>query len=203
MKTGLLIAVMFGLVSTVAAQTPNTGASGTNECRLKLSQAPAIRGIRLGMSADQVVAQIPGSESDSNFLAGLSRDYFGSRNASLMPGNYSTSKEKFAGIQSINLTFLDGRLVSLWIIYDGPEWRSNEQFVARLAELLNLPGVGSWRPRNEGGLAIVCDGVEISGQALGSKIAAIGVKDTTVDAAAVVRERAEVPKEKARRAFKP
>lgn len=202
MKTVLLIALVFGLISTVVAQTSNTGGSGAGECKLTVAQAPAIRGIRLGMSAEQALAQIPGSEADSDLLARLSRDLFGSRNAYIVPGNYVTSKEKFAGIKSINLTFLDGRLVSLYIHYDGPEWRSDKQFVARLAELLNLPGVGSWKPV-QGGLAIVCDGVEISGQLLGLKDSVIGIKDTKVDAAAVVREREEVPKEKARRAFKP
>jgi len=86
------------------------------------------------------------------------------------------------------------------IHYDGPEWRSNEQFVARLAEVLNLPGVGSWKASTNG-LAIACDGFEIYGQ--GPNGASIAMKDTKVDSNKVVREREEVPKEKARRAFKP
>jgi hypothetical protein len=198
MRKSLLMAVVFGLVSTAAAQTSNTLGSVVSEC--KLTQAPAIRGIRLGMSAEQMLAQIPGSEADSDLLARLSRDYFGSRSAILVPGNYVTSKEKFAGIKSINVTLLDGRLVSLYIEYDGPQWSSDKQFVARLAELLNLPGVGSWKYGNSGGLAIVCDGFEISARIPGP---VIGIKDTKVDTDKLVREREEVPKEKARRAFKP
>jgi hypothetical protein len=201
MKTVLLIALVFGLVFTAVAQTSNTGASGTNECKLKLSQAPAIRGIRLGMSAEQVLAQIPGAESDSNFLAVLSRDYFGSRNATVVPGNYATSKEKFAGINAISLSFLDGRLLTFFVQYNGPEWRSKEQFVARVAEVLNLPGVGGWKASNNA-LALACDGFEISVQ-IGAMDPQIGMKDTTVDFAKVVQDRVEVPKEKARRAFKP
>lgn len=195
MKKVLLIALVFGLVSAAAGQTSNT--SGAGECKLTLAQAPAIRGIRLGMSVDQVLAQIPGSEADSDFLARLSRDYFGSRSATVMPSSYVTSREKFAGINSINLSFLDGRLVSFGIHYDGPEWRSKEQFVARVAEVLNLPGVGYWKP------SLVCDGFEISAQTGSPKGAAITMKDTKVDIGKVVHEREEVPKEKARRAFKP
>ena len=202
MKKVLLVALVLGLVSTAVAQTSNTGGSGTNECKLKLSQAPAIRGIRLGMSVEQVLAQIPGSEADSNFLAGLSRDYFGSRSATVMPGSYATSKEKFAGINIITLTFLDGRLQSFFVRYNGPEWRSKEQFVARVAEVFNLPGVGAWKASNNA-LAVACDGFEISVQTFGGLDSGIGMKDTTVDFGKVVQDRVEVPKEKARRAFKP
>ena len=200
MKKVLLIALVLGLVSTAAAQTSNTGGAG--ECKLKLSQAPAIRGIRLGMSVDQVLAQIPGSEADSDLLARMSRDYFGSRSTFVVPRNYVTSKEKFAGINSINLSFLDGRLLSFSLRYDGPEWRSREQFVARVAEVLNLPGVGAWKASNNA-LAVACDGFEISVQTFGPRDTGIDIKDTKVDFSKVVHEREEVPKEKARRAFKP
>lgn len=201
MKKVLLIAFILGLVSSAGAQTSNTGASGTGECKLTLAQAPAIRGIRLGMSVDQVLAQIPGAEADSDLLARLSRDNFGSKSAIVTPGRYVTSKEKFAGVNSINLSFFDGRLASFFIPYDGREWRSDKQFVARLAEVLSLPDVGSWKPINNG-LAIACDGFEISGQ-LHGLTCAIAMKDMKVDVGKVVREREEVPKEKARRAFKP
>lgn len=200
MKKVLLIVVVLGLVSTAAAQTSNTSASGAGECKLTL--APAIRGIRLGMSVDQVLAQIPGSEADSDLLGRLSQVYFGYLSTFVVPGNYVTSKEKFAGVSSINLGFLDGRLSSFSIRYDGPEWKSNEQFAARLAEVLNLPGVGSWKP-SANGLAIACDGFEISVQTFGPKDAAIAMKDMKVDISKVVHEREEVPKEKARRGFKP
>src|SRR5882724_2507551 len=101
MKQLLLVALILGAVSSAFAQTANTS---TGECKLTQAQAPAIRGIRLGMSVDQVLAQIPGSEADSDLLARLSRDYFGSRSAFVKPGSYVTSKEKFAGINVIHLT---------------------------------------------------------------------------------------------------
>jgi hypothetical protein len=196
MKIGLLVAVVLGLVSSGGAQTSN--ASGAGECKLKLAQAPAIRGIRLGMSVEEVLAQIPGSEADSNLLANLSRDYFGSRKVSVRPGSYSTSKEKFAGINAIDLHFLDGRLLSFHVQYSGPEWSSREQFAARVAEVLNLPNVAAWKEIPNGALALTCDGFEISTQP-----SLIGMRDTRVDVTGVIHEREEVPKEKARRAFKP
>jgi len=200
MKKALLVAFMLGLVSAAGAQTSNI--SGTGECKLTQAKAPALRGIRLGMSVDQVLAQIPGSEADSDLLARLSRDRFGSRNANVLPGRYVASREKFAGIEGLNLTFLDGRLVSFLINYEGTEWSNREQFAARVAEALNLPGVGAWKPRS-GVLAVACEGFEISVQTSWPNGAQIAIKDTTVDVSKVVHDREEVPKEKARRAFKP
>ncbi len=202
MKKVLLIALVLGLVSTAVAQTSNTGGSGTNACKLKLSQAPAIRGIRLGMSVEQVLAQIPGSEADSNLLARLAQDHFGQKYVNVMPGGYVTSKEKFAGTSGLNLTFLDGRLLSFGVHYEGPEWNSREQFAERVAELLSLPGVGFWKARNQV-FALACDGFEISVQTSGPKHSSILMTDTTVDIGKILREREEVPKEKTRRAFKP
>lgn len=200
MKKALLAAFMLGLASAAGAQTSST--SGTGECKLTQAQAPALRGIRLGMSVDQVLAQIPGSEADSDLLARLSRDRFGSRYANVLPGRYATSREKFAGIEGLNLTFLDGRLVSFLIYYQGTEWSNREQFAARVAEALNLPGVGAWKPSSDV-LAVACEGFEISVQTSPPNGAQIAIKDTTVDVSKVVHDREEVPKEKARRAFKP
>ena len=72
----------------------------------------------------------------------------------------------------------------------------------RVAELLNLPGVRAWKPRNKV-LAIVCDGFEISVHTSGRTQASIIMSDTKVDIGRTVQEREEVQKEKARRAFKP
>jgi len=72
--------------------------------------------------------------------------------------------------------------------------------------VLNLPGVGSWKPSSNASsnaLALACDGFEISVHIAGPRNAGIALKDMKVDLGKVVREREEVPKEKARRAFKP
>jgi hypothetical protein len=72
MKKALLIALVLGSVSTATAQTSNIGASGAGECKLKLSQAPAIRGIHLGMTANEVLAVFPGAEKNVELRQRLS-----------------------------------------------------------------------------------------------------------------------------------
>jgi hypothetical protein len=195
-KKLLLLAIVLGTASVVPGQTPSTAAS---DCKLTVAQAPAIRGLRLGMTIDQTLADFPGAQADSDVRGQLARDYFGSQYASVDPAKYE-SKEKFVGVNSINLSFLDGRLTYFSIHYKGPEWKSDEQFAASVAEALNLPGVGSWKPIPNG-LALSCEGFRIGLSKAGAN--SIFVNDLRVDVAKIVNDRAEVPKEQARRAFKP
>jgi hypothetical protein len=43
----------------------------TGACSIKLDQAPSLRGIKLGMSLNQVLVLIPGSREDSDVTASL------------------------------------------------------------------------------------------------------------------------------------
>jgi hypothetical protein len=156
MKKLLLLAIVLGAASVVAGQTPSTAA---RDCKLTVAQAPGIRGLRLGMTIDQTLAVFPGPQADSDVRASLARDYFGSQGASVVPAKYE-STEKFVGVSSIDFGFLDGRLTRFSIQYKGPEWKSDEQFAAKVAEALSLPGVESWKPIPDG-LALACEGFQV------------------------------------------
>lgn len=56
MQQFILILMVLGTVSTASAQSIAGRASRTDECKLELSQAPVIRGIRLGMNVDEALA---------------------------------------------------------------------------------------------------------------------------------------------------
>ena len=196
MKRLLLLAIVMGSSSVVAAQTPITAAG---DCKLTVAQAPAIRGLRLGMTIDQTLALFPSAQADSDVRGQLGGDYFGSQSAYVHPAEYE-AKEKFVGVNFINLSFLDGRLTNFSINYKGPEWKSDEQFAASVAEALNLPGVGSWKPIPNG-LALSCEGFRIGVLRTGAN--SISVNDLRVDVRKIVNDRAEVAREQARRAFKP
>lgn len=201
MKKVLLIALVLGSVSTAAAQTSNPGASG--ECKLKLSQAPAIRGIHLGMTANEVLAVFPGAEKNVALRQRLSEPRFGLITIDLFPSYYE-SKEKFVGVRSVNFGLLDGVLNFVTITYNGPEWKSEEQFASKVAETLNLPGVGSWKQRTQYGRALACDGFEVKVQITPeSGSAMITVRNLEKDVNKIVSEREEAIKDEARRAFRP
>lgn len=196
MKKLLLLAIILGSASDVPGQTTS---NTVTDCKMTVAQAPEIRGLRLAMTINQALAVFPGAQTDPDVRAKLAREYFGSQNASVAPARYE-SKEKSVGVNFINLGFLDGRLTSFSIHYEGPEWKSDEQFAARVAETLSLPGMGYWKPVL-GGLTLACDGFQIGVSRSGGN--SIFVHDVRVDAAKVLKDRAEVPKEQARQSFKP
>jgi hypothetical protein len=193
MKKALLIVFLLGLVPTVGAQTSNTGSS--SECRLKLAQAPVIRGIRLGMTVNEVLAVFPGAEKDEALHQSLSRVHFGLTGFSVDPSKYG-SKDKFVGVRSVSFAFLDGDLNSFSVSYNGPEFRNNEQFISRIVGPLNLPGIEFWK-----GSGLVCEGFTVAVRVGPDNM--IYVRNLEKDENKVVREREEAVKEEARRAFKP
>ena len=202
MKKVLLIACLVSLVSTAAAQTSNAGASGASECKLKLAQAPVIRGIHLGMTVNEVLAVFPGSEKNVDLRQRLSQPRLGLSFANVNPSNYA-SKEKFVGVRNVHFGFLDGELNSFTVWYDGPEWKTIDQFASKVAEAFNLPGGEFW----EAGSSLktlTCDGFAIRVHWMpDSGSNTIFVRNLQKDANKIVRERDEALKDEARRAFKP
>lgn len=198
MRKVLLIAFMLSLVPTAAAQTSNPGASAASECKLKLAQAPVIRGIRLGMTVNEVLAVFPGAEKDEALRQNLSRGSFGLTGFSVDPSKYG-SKDKFVGVSGVNFGFLDGDMNSFSVEYNGPEFRNNEQFISRIVGPLNLPGIEFWK-----GAELFCEGFWVGVRvSSGGRSNVIYVRNLDKDANRVVREREEAVKEEARRAFKP
>jgi hypothetical protein len=114
-------------------------------CTLTLAGAPDIKGLRLGMTPEQVLALFPGSEQDSDVSASLARppSPFGVSSFLIRPDKYQ-SKENFAGINQITLTLLDNRVSTLYIGYNGPEWSHVDKFIAKFAEGTNLPAADAW-----------------------------------------------------------
>ncbi len=128
-----------------SAQTNNAGAQDKPICSLTLAGAPDIRGLKIGMTPEQVLALFPGSNEDAEVRSNLSRPSgpFGTSSFAITPDKYE-SKEKFAGINQITLRLLDGRVSSFYIGYNGPEWSHVDKFVAKFVEGANLPAADAW-----------------------------------------------------------
>jgi hypothetical protein len=114
--------------------------------RLTMSQAaPAISGLKLGMTTEQVLALFPGSKNDKEVSSSLSKPAtkFGESSFEIRPGKYST-KSKFDRISQIVFTLLDGRVSTLYVGYDGPVWEHVDEFVTTFSEEKSLPTSDSW-----------------------------------------------------------
>ena len=280
----LLVALLLGSPPMATAQT---GPAGAAECKLTLSQAPVIRGIRLGMSVNQARALFPGEtevmrrtlwqrisqgsgvqtvtlgefqlhaesavfSSKGNLAsaeANLERDKVdllndeseynryqqlverGIVNKSQLDAaklrydkslavvasqqkkinelratvhNAQLGKERFAGVKSVYLGFLDGQLSFFMLYYDDPEWSSKEQFASKVAEALNLPAF-SWDPLIEM-MALKCQGFSVNTKLHDQEGPRIFVMShPQIDFDELLRKGAGEAKEKerARRVFKP
>lgn len=130
----------------VSVQKKDPGAAGRRAAsKLTMAQAPQIGGLKLGMSMEQVLALFPGIRDDAEVRSSLSKppSKFGELSFVIKPWKYST-KKKFERVSQIVLTFLDGRVSTLYVGYDGPLWEHVDEFVAKFARETKSPGADSW-----------------------------------------------------------
>lgn len=114
---------------------------------LSKSQDQGINGLKLGMTADQVLALFPGSRDDEAVRADLSApaSQLGLSTLRISPQKYS-SKSEFKGIGQIVLTMLDGRVSTLYVGYDAPQAAQVDEFVTKFSKGRKLPPAESWEP---------------------------------------------------------
>lgn len=118
------------------------------QCTLKLSELPAapeLFGFRIGMTKDQVKARVPQVKFDRTNKFGVSKT---SINPDFDP---RIDKSTFAGVRTVSLDLLDGRITSLWFGYDSSfKWQTVPQFVEGISQSLHLPSAWrSWRSRGQ------------------------------------------------------
>lgn len=127
---------------------PASAVSDDAPCSLKLEQSPVIKGLKLGMTPEQVLALFPGSNEDAEVRSELARpaSQFGLSGLLIKPESYK-SKERFAEITQITFSLLDGRIYTMHVGYKGPEWPHVDKFVEKFTEGTNLPTAEGWQAR--------------------------------------------------------
>jgi len=110
-----------------------------------MAGAPHIKGLKLGMTPDEVLALFPGSKEDEEVRKRLSQapSQFGNSSFLIRPSKYE-SKDEFSGIGQITFTLLDGRVSSFTVGYNGPEYSHVDRFVEKFVEGKGLPPVDQW-----------------------------------------------------------
>ena len=155
------------------------------------------------MKVNEVLAIFPGAEKDEALRQRFSQPRFGLISANVSPSNYE-SKERFVGVRNVDFMFLDGELNSFRVSYNGPAWKSSDQFASRIAEAFNLPGVEVWKEAGGSSKVLMCEGFAISVQmSPESGSNSVFVRNMEKNWAKVVTEREEAARDQARRAFKP
>lgn len=193
----ILLLAMFrpGLLQGQKANTEQE--SNPRPCNLKVSNSPSVRGLRLGMTTDQLLALFPGSRVDPKIQNALVPDY-GLATATFHL--YSDSNPLFSNVSLISVKLFDGSLSAIRILYKGPPWKSVDDMVAKVAASLNLPSVENWASTGQYSKSLKCDGfyIRVIGSQSGGELE-LEIPNLWDKA----RERQAAEEEKARQNFKP
>ena len=144
MRAALVVGALFAYDARAQAQE--------NQCLLNLSQAPQLRGFRLGMSADDVIIRVPSIEMPEADEFGFAKGVIYTSSP-----NLTSNKADFEGVSRVSLSFLDGRLTSILVVYDDSiSWESTDEFVSVISRPLGLPG--PWQPFDTWKKSVQCTG---------------------------------------------
>jgi hypothetical protein len=183
--------------------------AGPPKCNLTLAQAPVIRGIRLGMSTDELLALFPRSKEQSDTIKALSyaEARYGVTSLFFGSDKYPENKAMFSNnISYYNITLFDGRVASFSANYNftTQENRSHEwtymTWIPKLSETYNLPKPEDWAGSNANDASITCQGFRMKVNARGNG-AAIEIIGPPYDEQ--IKQRREAASEQLRRDFKP
>ena len=153
------------LVSTYG----ETAAQQSSACPLKLSQAPAVRGVKLDMNVDEFLSLFPGSSEHefikTHLVMADAYPQFGETSFSVSPASYST-RDQFAGVTDYMVRVFDRRIVGLDVFYEsfprGARWRTADDLIQRFSDSLRLPGPKEWFPDPDNlRKRLRCDGFEV------------------------------------------
>jgi hypothetical protein len=160
------IAVSLFTLALALAFSSGYGLAAQSRCALTESNAPTIRGLRLGMTFDQVVALFPGSSRRKEMRDAIEKAKAAPAGEVAYLGFDAASdgaKDQFAGIDSVQVGLSKGRVVDFTVQYVGPSWSNIDEWVTKLSETLGLPGKQEWvvGPNENPNKILKCKGVEI------------------------------------------
>jgi len=135
------------LLSQTPTPVPSSAPQESSACTLKLSEAPVLYGLKLGMTPEEILARFPGSKDDAELRSALAAPAgrFGNSTLLITPSKYG-SAEDYKEISRITFSLLDGRVSNFTISYKGPEWPHVDKFIENFANGKNLLPADRWEP---------------------------------------------------------
>jgi|SRR5262245_27571147 len=175
-------------------------------CKLTLAQAPVIRGLRLGMTNDELFAIFPANERDEFNRAQQLKSAelppnYGYTSFQFYPSNYAT-KDRFMGIGSLTFELFDRKVVSIGATYSpAPQFDRPGQLMEIITRQFGLPEFKDWPGSNEywNGTWLSCEGFtfQVSGY---SEYFSISLIDPAYKK--IVEDRRQADRAKKREGFK-
>ena len=145
-----IVVVFFSLAvltASVFSQTSNVKPAGAR-CSLTEAASPAARGIRLGLTAEQLLGLFPGAAKRREMKGPLDRLKAGAGNEAVyvvFDAATDGDAQHFAGVESVSAGVYKGRVVDFSVQYGGATWRSIDEWVTKLSESFSLPGPKDWK----------------------------------------------------------
>jgi len=138
--------LLLGIVATSAVN------AFQSSCQLQLSTLPDIQefsGLKMGMTVEEVRAIVP-------VIQVPRADEFGMARASYSP-DFMTNLDKkaFDSVRTVSLEFVDGRLASIWVGFNGAfKWQTIDAAIKGLSAELHLPAEWQSKSREQ---QLVCN----------------------------------------------
>ena len=169
MKPILLSILLLMTAISTYSQTENP-----SQCTLKLSQAPVVRGVKLGMKAEELLPLFTSDRENNikqSLAAGTGYPNFGYSNLGFGPSDV-INREQFAGITSFYLGVFDGRIISVAVNYErfpkGARWNGHDDLIQKFSDAFHLPGPKGWinDPDQSNRKKLMCAGFDVYVEAL-------------------------------------
>ncbi len=165
------------------------------KCALSVGQSPELlRGLRLGMTAEQVKARFKIIETED-------ADNFGVAKLQLDPGHEDF---KSGAVRDIAIELINKKIVSIRLVYNPLDSPTNyREFTERLSKSLGLPQ--AWKSQTNGstvtGMMMQCAGFKTSATLIGAKIPVVYL--LALEAEPTLTKRQEEREKRLRDFFKP
>jgi hypothetical protein len=203
----LVLTLPFILAATLIAHGQTSRVSEIRHCTLSAAQAPAIRGIRLGMRLDELLSLFPGSRQKDKIKGALKgakrRPSYEALRLNFSFVDYPTNA-LFKGVNQFDVTLLDEKVVRLWVGYEGPPWNDVNEMITRVSDVLGLPGASAWEVSNrKEDKVLKCAGFEVRVTAYGGGTCCSNIELEVPGFWREVQKRKAAEEERARREFRP
>lgn len=137
-----LLALGFVTISPISQATiRQTG------CTLTEATAPSVRGLKLGMSAQQLLGLFPGVAKKKEMKDVIERAKSATSADPVVLGFDPAADgdaKQFAGVESVSAELYKAKVVDFSVQYGGATWTSVDEWIGKLSEAFKLPAAREW-----------------------------------------------------------
>lgn len=202
-KLAIAFSALAFVTLSASSQASNPNPAQTR-CNLTEATAPSVRGLRLGMSTQQLLALFPGitkrkemkdAIEKAKSATGLEATYLG------FEPTKDGDAQQFAGVESVSAGLYKARVVDFSVQYVGAT-STIDAWIAKLSETFKLPSAQDWvlGPNEAPNKVLRCEGILIEASIQGG---GASIRLRNAEYLKEIEERIKAAEEKRRQEIKP